>query len=91
MALYEGSANIVKFNAEGKRVVLVEKIGLVHPCCIACDNEDNIYCVDGGSSKILSDGNGDKLKIHTVKLDRNSLGRSSLAITDHKLLFMTEY
>ena len=92
VALYEGSANIVKFNAEGKRVVLVEKIGLVHPCCIACDDEDNIYCVDEGSSKILTgDGNGDKLQIHTVKLDRNSPGRSSLAITDHKLLFMTEY
>ena len=87
VAVYVSSTNIVKYDAEGKRVDLVEKSGLVHPRCIACDDEDNIYCVDQDSNKILTcDGNGDNLKIHEV----NSPGRSTLAITNQKL-FMAEY
>ena len=61
------SIDIVKYDAEGKRVDLVEKSGLVHPCSIAYDDEDNIYYVDYSSNKILTcDCNGDKLKIHEV-------------------------
>ena len=90
VALYEGSTNIVKYDAEGKRVDLVEKSGLVHPRNIACDDEDNIYCVDEDSNKILTcEGNGDKIKIHEVELEKNSRGRSALVITDKKL-FMAE-
>ena len=90
MALYEGLTNIVKYDAERKRVDLVDKSSLIHPCCIACDDEDNIYCVNEESNKILlCNGNGDKLKIHKAKLEKNSAGRSALAITDQKL-FMTE-
>ena len=82
--------NIVKYDAEGKRVDLVEKSGLVLPRCIACDDEDNIYCVDRSSNKILTcDDNGDNLKIHKIELEPNSNGRTSLTITDHKL-FMAE-
>ena len=90
VALFEGTTNIVKYDAEGKRVDLVEKSGLVHPCCIACDDEDNIYCIDEASNEILTcDGNGDKLKIHEVKLEKNNRGRTALAIIDQKL-FMAE-
>ena len=92
VALRQGAINIVKYDAEGKRVDLVEKSGLIHPRCIACDDEDNIYCVDEESNKILTcDGNGDKLKIHEVELEKNSLGRgrTALAITGQKL-FMAE-
>ena len=90
VALFGGTTNIVKYDAEGKRVDLVEKSGLVHPCCIACDEEDNIYCIDQDSNKILTcDGNGDKIKIHEVELEMNSRGRTALAITDQKL-FMAE-
>ena len=90
VALREGTTNIVKYG-EGKRVDLIKKSGLVTPCCIACDDEDNIYCIDENSNKILTcDGNGDKLKIHVVELEKNNLGRSALAITDQKL-FMAEY
>ena len=86
------STIIIKFNAEGKRVHLVEKSGLVHPCCIACDDEDNIYCVDEISNKVLTcDGNGGKLKIHEVELDEESAGRSALAITDKKLFMAERY
>ena len=87
VALCNGTTNIVKYEAEGKRVDLVEKSGLVHPRCIACDDEDNIYCVDQDSNKILTcDGNGDKLQIHEVKQEKNNVGRFALAITDQKLL-----
>ena len=90
VALQCGTTNIVKYDAEEKRVDLVKKSGLVHPRCIACDEEDNIYCVDEGSNKILTcDGNGDYLKIHEVELEKNVRGRSALAITDQKL-FLAE-
>ena len=91
VALCDGTINIAKYDAEGKRVDLVEKSGLVKPCCLACDDEDNIYCTDGKSNKILAcDGNGDKLKIHEVDFEKNSRGRAALAITDQKL-FMAEH
>ena len=91
VALREGTTNIVKYDAEGKRVDLVEKSGLVCPRCIACDDEDNIYCIDRDSNKILTcDGNGDRIQIHEVELEENNDGRAALAITDQKL-FMPEY
>ena len=89
VALREGTTNIVKYG-EGKRIDLVEKSGVVHPRCIACDDEDNIYCVDQDSNKILTcDGNGDRIQIHEVELE-NSPGRSALANTNQKL-FVAEY
>ena len=54
MALYDGTTNIVKFNAEGERIKLVKNSGLVYPRCIACDDEDNIYCGNEHSYKILT-------------------------------------
>ena len=92
VALSEGTTTIVKYDTEGKRVDLVEKSGLVNPRCIACDDEDNIYCGDEGSNKILTcDGSGDNLQIHEVELEKNSCGgRTALAITDQKL-FMAEF
>ena len=91
VTLHDNLTNIVKYDAEGKRVDLVEKSNLVHPGCIACDDEDNIYCIDEDSNKILTcDGNGDKLQIQEVKQEKYSVGRYALAITDQKL-FMAEY
>ena len=90
LALRDGATNIIKYNAEGKRVDLVERSGLVAPRCIACDEEDNIYCVDEKSNKILTcDGNGDRIQIHEVELEKNNSGRAAIAVTDQKL-FMTE-
>ena len=91
VTLREDTTNIVKYDAEGKRVDLIEKSGLVTPRCIARDDEDNIYCIDQDRNKILTcDGNGDNLKIHEVELEKNNSGRAALAITDQKL-FMAEY
>ena len=90
VALFNSSTNIVKYDAEGKRVDLVEKSGLVHPRCIACDDEDNIYCVDGDSNKILTcDGNGDNVQLNSVALEKNSPGRLALTIINNKL-YMAE-
>ena len=91
VSLRKGTTDIVKYDAEGKRVDLVEKSGLIKPRGIAYDHEDNIYCVDEASNKVLKcEGNGDKLKIHEVQLGNCSSGRTALAITDQKL-FMAEY
>ena len=90
VTLRDGTINIVKYDAEGKRVDLVEKSSLVKPRCIACDEEDNIYCIDEDSNNILTcDCKGDKLLIHEVELEKNSRGQTALAITDQKL-FMAE-
>ena len=87
VTLYEGATDIVKYDAERKRVDLVEKSGLVHPGCIACDDEDSIYCIDEDSNEIMTcDANGDKLKIHEIVLEKNSCGRTALVITDQMLL-----
>ena len=86
VALCEGTINIVKYDTEGKRVDLVEKSDLVSPRCIACDDEDNIYCIDQDSNKILTcDGNGDKLQIHEVKQERKNEGRRTIAFANQKL------
>ena len=90
VALFQGPTNIVKFNTEGKRVDLVEKSGLVNPCCIACDNKDSIYCIDQGSNKILTcNGIGGNIRLHSVALEKNSPGRLALAIVNNKL-YMAE-
>ena len=91
VALFKGNTNIVKYSAEGKKVDLVENSCLVRPRCIVSDDEDNIYCTDEDSNKILTcDDSGDNLQIHEIKLERwKYSGRSALAITD-QMLFMAE-
>ena len=84
VALCEGSTDIVKFNAKG-RLDLVKKSSLVSPLGIACD-EDNIYCIDRDSDKILTcDGNGGNVRIHSVALEKKSPGRCALSIISNKL------
>ena len=91
VALRDGDTDIVKYDAERKRVDLVKKSGLVHPCGIACDDEDNIYCTDEKSNKILTcDGNGDNLKVHEVEFEKKNTGRYAVAITNQKL-FVAEH
>ena len=91
VSLCDGAIDIVKYDTEGKRVDLVKKSGLAYPNGLACDDEDNIYCIDQSSNKLLTcDGNGNKLQIHEVKLEKKSFGRSALAINGQKL-FMAEF
>ena len=90
VALFDGPTEIIKFDAERKKMDLVKKSGLVHPRCLACDDEDKIYCIDRSSSFIMtSNGYGGVVQLHKIKLEKNSTGRSALAIANKKL-FMAE-
>ena len=82
----EYGANIVKFDTNGKKEKLVAQKELTHLCCIAVDNEDNIYCINGNNNKILTcDENGKNVQVHEVKLVKGS-GRCALTISKNQLL-----
>ena len=90
VALNKGNTNIVKFDDEGKRIELVEKIGLVNPRGIACDDEGNIYCFDNSSNKILTcNDKAGNIQIHEIELEKSNIGRVAIAIVNQKL-FMAE-
>ena len=92
VSLFKGNTNIIKFDTEGKRVDLVKDSSLVQPHCIACDDEDNIFCIDNFSSMILTcDDNGDNIIIHDVELEKDNPGRSALAFADNKLFTSEHY
>ena len=62
------SGNIIKFNTEGSRRILVEQNGVINLRKIAVDGEDNIYCIDSNSNKILRcDRNGGNIQVQEVK------------------------
>ena len=80
------SPNLVKFSTEGKRVVVVYNSGLTQARCVACDDEDNIYCVDRLSDKILTcTSDGGNIRLHNVALENNNIGRCALAIVNNRL------
>ena len=86
-----GTTDIVKYRTKERRAELIEISGLVIPCCIACDDEDNVYCIDRGSNKILTcESNGNNIQIYEVELEKNSSGRTTLAINDKKI-FIAEF
>ena len=66
----ERQGDIVKFDKEGKKHVLVEhsKTMLDKLIAVAADNEDNIYCTDMNSNKIMRcNKNGDNVQVYEVK------------------------
>ena len=66
----EQSGDIIKFDKEAKKKVLVKHLvsQLSAPDCVAADGEDNIYCVDQESGKILKcDKDGGNIQVHEVK------------------------
>ena len=80
----ERSGSIIKFDVNGKREKLVTPNKRKH--CIAVDDEDNIYCIDGYSNEILTcDKNGRNVRVHQVKLE-NGTGRMALCIVKNNLL-----
>ena len=81
----EFGANIVKFDANGKKEKLVTQKEFMLRC-IAVDDEDNIYCTNQSNNKILTcDKNGENVQVHEVKLERGS-GRCALFISKNELL-----
>ena len=66
---YEG--DIIKFDKEGKRQSLVRKSqhSLNHLRGIDVDSDDNIYCTDDSSNRILKcDKNGGNIQVHQDKI-----------------------
>ena len=80
------SPTLMKFNTEGKIIVIVNITGLTQPRCVACDGEDNIYCLDQKSDKILTcTSDGGNIWLRSLALEKNSPGRCALAIANNRL------
>ena len=64
----EWSGNIIKFDTEGNRRTLVKQGRVKDLCKIAVDDEDNIYCIEENSNRILRcDRNGGNIQVQGVK------------------------
>ena len=64
----EYRGNIIKFDTEGNRRTLVEQNRVNTLLKIAVDDEDNIYCIDNNSNRILRcDRNGGNIQVQEVK------------------------
>ena len=66
----EQSGDIIKFDKEAKKTVLVKHLvsQLSSLACVAADGEDNIYCVDLQSTRILKcDKDGGNVQVHKIK------------------------
>ena len=84
----EYGANIMKLDTNGTKEKLVTQKELTNLRCIAVDDEDNIYCINGNDNKILTcDKNGENVQVHEVKLDKGS-GRQALFISKNELLIL---
>ena len=82
----EQNGSITKFDVNGKREKLVTQNELKSLFCIAVDDEDNMYCIDEFSNKILTcDKNGRNVRVHQVKLEKG-VGRNALCIVQNNLL-----
>ena len=80
------SPALVKFNTEGKRAVIVNISDLTMPRCVACDGEDNVYCIDQMSAKILTcTSDGGNIRLRSLALEKNSPGRCALGIINNRL------
>ena len=70
LVVTEQNGGIIKFDKEAKKKVLVKRLvsQLSAPDCVAVDGDDNIYCVDLESAKILKcDKDGGNVQVHEVK------------------------
>ena len=86
LATEQSSGSIIKFDVNGKREKLVTQNEVKQLHCIAVDDEDNIYCIDEASNKILTcDKNGRNVRVHQVKLEKGD-GRIALCIVKNNLL-----
>ena len=80
----EKMGNIIKFDTEGNRRTLVEqnRINLRH---ITVDDEDNIYCIDNNSNRLLiCDQNGGNIQVQEVKYVKK--GQRNLAVVGEEVM-----
>ena len=86
LAIERSSGSIIKFDVNGKREKLITQNEVKRLHCIAVDDEDNIYCIDEQSNKILTcDKNGRNVRVHQVKLEKGD-ERMALCIVKNNLL-----
>ena len=70
LVVTEQNGGIIKFDKEAKKKVLVKHFEsqLSALACVAADGEDNIYCVDRQSARILKcNKDGGNVQVHEVK------------------------
>ena len=81
----EWSGNIIKFDTEGIRRTLVEQNEVENLRKIAVDDEDNIYCIDRNSNRILRcDRNGGNIHMQEVKHVKK--GQWGLAVVGEEVM-----
>ena len=89
----ENQGDIVKFYKEGMKHVLVEHSkSLLHSLtAVAADNEDNIYCTDLNSNKIMRcNKNGGNVQVYKVKQVKGP-GHMGLAIVGDEVMLCEYY
>ena len=81
----EEKGNIIKFNTEGKRRTLVKQDSVNVLRKIAVDDEDNIYCIDQNSNRILRCGRKDgNIQVQEVKHVKK--GQRGLAVIGEEVM-----
>ena len=81
----EQGGNIIKFDTEGNRRTLVEQNSVNTLRKIAVDDEDNIYCIEQNSNKILRcDRNGGNIQVQEVKHVKK--GQWGLAVVGEEVM-----
>ena len=81
----ESRGNIIKFDAEGNRRTLVEQNRVNTLRKVAMDDEDNIYCIDNVSNRILRCGqNGGNIQVQEVKHVKK--GQRGLAVVGEEVM-----
>ena len=82
----EKQENIYKFSPKGERVKLIDVTELETLRGIACDDKDNIYCIDDQTNKLFTcDKKGEKRKTRSIDME-GPQGRSALLVVNDKLL-----
>ena len=81
----EERGTIIKFDTEGNRRILVVQNRVINLCKIAVDGEDNIYCIEETSYKILRcDRNGRNIQVQEVK--HVNAGQRGLAVVGEEVM-----
>ena len=81
----QGCGNIIKFNTQGNRRTLVDQERVNSLCKIEVDDEDNIYCMEDFSNRILRcDRNGRNIKMQVLK--HGTEGQRGLAVVGEEVM-----
>ena len=86
----EEDGNIIKFDTEGNKRTLVEQNRVNTLRKIAVDGEDNIYCINGESNRILRcDRNVGNIRVQEVK--HVNKGQRGLLVVGEEVMVCVKY